>query len=301
MVTSATPGSIGRRYVLGAALLWSVSGVVTKGLTLDSGSIAFYRSLFAGLVLLAVVPPRKWAFRPVMVPLSLAFGAMIGLFIGAIKATTAANAIFLQCTSTFWVIPLGLAFLGERPDRRSLWGIGLAMLGVAAIVGFGDYGRPGEGKGVALGLASGLAYAAVMIGVRGLRDLDPIWLSAVNNLGGAAALSGWIIATGGRIAVPGVGEGLALVGFGVVQMAIPYALFARGLRDVGVAEASLIGLIEPVLNPLWVVLLHGERPSAATLVGGAFLLAGVAARYMPVRRRTDADAELAASLPGRAD
>ena len=66
-------------------------------------------------------------------------------------------------------------------------------------------------------------------------------------------------------------------------MAIPYALFARGLRDVPAAEAGLIGLLEPVLAPIWVALFHGELPTPATVVGGAILLAGVAVRYWPSR------------------
>jgi DME family drug/metabolite transporter len=278
---SGGQATIGRRCVLAAAVLWSLSGVVTKGLDLDPGSIAFYRSLFAGLSLLAIVRPSKWVFRPVMLPLCLTFGAMIGLYIAAIKATTAANAIFLQCSSTFWVVPLGLIFLRERPDRRSLIGIALATAGLVAIVGFGHHGGPAETRGIALGLGSGVGFAVVMIGMRGLRDLDPLWLSAVNNLGGAIALGAWIVATGGTIAVPTFNQGLVLAAFGVIQMAIPYALFARGLRDVSAAEAGLIGLLEPVLNPIWVVIFHGEIPHRLTIIGGAFLLLGVAARYVP--------------------
>jgi drug/metabolite transporter (DMT)-like permease len=274
----------GRICLLAAAVMWSVSGVVTKGLDLGPLAIAFYRSFFAGIILLPWVGRRNWTVRPAMVPSALVFGAMIGLYIAAIKATTAANAIFLQCTATFWVVPLSAALLRERPDRRSLWGIAVASIGIVAIVMYGYVGRPGEGRGVAFGLASGIAYASVAVGLRGLRTLDPIWLSAFNNLGGALALGGWVIATTGRLPVPTAAQALVLLAFGTFQMAIPYALFARGLRTVGAPEAGLITLVEPVLNPLWVLLVHGERPAAATLVGGCLLLAGVLVRYWPARR-----------------
>ena len=66
-------------------------------------------------------------------------------------------------------------------------------------------------------------------------------------------------------------------------MAIPYALFARGLRTIGAAEAGLISLLEPVLNPIWVALVHGETPATPTMIGGAILLTGVAIRYVPVK------------------
>ena len=124
----------GRRDVLAAAVLWSLSGVVTKSLDLDGLSIAFYRGLFAGMALMPFVPRSRWAFRPALVPLGLAFGAMTGLYIAAVKATTAANAIFLQCSATFWTVPLSALLLRERPDRRSLIGIALATVGIAAIV-----------------------------------------------------------------------------------------------------------------------------------------------------------------------
>jgi drug/metabolite transporter (DMT)-like permease len=277
--------AVGRRYILAAAVLWSLGGVFAKTIPLDGQTIAFYRGLYAGLVLLPWVPRERRVFRPTMLPLGLCFGAMTGLYIAAIKATTAANAIFLQCTSTFWMIPLSIWLLRERPDRRSVLGIGLATLGIAAIVLYGYDGRPHEGRGILLGLASGLGYAGVTIGLRGLRDLDPIWLSAINNLLGALALGAWIVLSRGPIAWPPPAQTFALIAFGVVQMAIPYALFARGLREVGAPEAGLIALLEPVLNPIWVVLATGERPAAATLVGGLFLLSGVACRFAPSPRK----------------
>lgn len=270
----------GRRYVLAAAVLWSLSGVVTKSIDLDGLTIAFYRGLFAGLVLAPLVPRPRRVFLPVMVPLGLIFGAMTGLFLAAMKATTAANAIYLQYTATFWIVPLGAIFLGERPDRRAVVGIALAMVGIAVIVRYGHSGRPDEWKGIALGLASGVAYAAVVIGLRGLRGLDPVWLSAVNNLAGSIALGAWMTATHGPPVLPSPHQAVALLAFGVVQMALPYTLFARGLREVGAPEAGLIALIEPILNPVWVFLVTRERPGLPTMVGGLLLLSGVALRFV---------------------
>jgi DME family drug/metabolite transporter len=270
----------GRLIILAASVLWSLSGVIAKWLSLGPLPIAFYRSLFAGLVLLPFVKPGQRIFRPLMIPCAMLFGAMIGLYLGAIKATTAANAIFLQCSATFWLVPASALILGERPDRRSLLGIALASIGIVAIVMYGYDGRPGEGRGIALGLGSGICFAIIVIEIRFLRDLDPLWLSAVNNFGGAMALGAWMVASGERIPVPSPKTTAVLIAFGAIQMAIPYALFAKGLKTVGAAEASLIGLLEPILNPIWVMLFHRERPAKATLIGGMFLLAGVACRYL---------------------
>ena len=283
----------GRWFVLAAAALWSLSGAITKSIDLDGLTIAFYRGLFAGLALLPLVPRPRREYRPVMVPLGLVFGAMTGLFLASMKATTAANTIYLQYTATFWVVPLGYLFLGERADRRAAWSIGLAMVGIVVIVCYGHSGRADEWRGIVFGLGSGVAYAVVIVGMRGLRGLDPVWLSAVNNLSGAAALLAWMLATAGPPALPTLPQAFALAGFGVVQMAIPYILFARGLRAVSASEAGLIALAEPILNPLWVVLVAHERPTPPTLVGGALLLSGVAWRYLafPARKTKSSSAD----------
>jgi drug/metabolite transporter (DMT)-like permease len=157
----------------------------------------------------------------------------------------------------------------QKPDRRSVLGIAVATVGITAIVLYGYDGRPHEGQGIALGLASGVTYAGVTVGLRGLRGLDPVWLSGINNLLGAGALGLYIVLCRGPIPWPSAPtQTLMLIAFGVLQMAIPYVFFARGLREIGAPEAGLITLLEPVLNPIWVLLLTGEKPATATLVGG---------------------------------
>jgi DME family drug/metabolite transporter len=283
-LTPAQRVAFGRGCVAAAAVLWSLGGVVIKSKALESldpTSIAFYRSLFAGLALLPWIAPCRRVWRPALLPASAIFAATVGLYIAAVKATTAANAIFLQCSAVVWLVPLNLWILGERPDRRTRLGIALAAPGIAAIVLFGHGGGPRENSGVAMGLGSGIAYAGVIIALRRLRDLDPIWLSAALNLGGALSLAAWQLAADQAIARPDAGQLAGLVAFGVVQMAIPYTLFALGLREITAPEAGLIMLLEPILNPIWVVLGRGERPAAATIVGGLFLLLGVTVRYRP--------------------
>ena len=271
----------GRLLVLSAAILWSLSGVVTKSLSLDGPTIAFYRGVFAGLALLPFIPKASRRFHPAMIPLAIIFGAMTGLFMAAIQLTTAANVIVLQYTSSFWTIPLGLLILHEIPDRRSVAGIMIGMVGIVVVVLGGHSNRPEELRGIGMSLGSGLAYAGVIISLRGLRAYDSAWLSAINNLGGSLVLGLWIIATRSTgIPLPNAKEALVLALFGIVQMAIPYLLFARGLRSIDAGEAGLITLIEPVLNPVWVVLKTGEQPAPATIAGGALLLLGLAFRYL---------------------
>jgi len=275
-----SPGQA-RLLVATAALLWSLGGVLAKEIPLAGGAQAFYRSLIAGLVLWPFAPRGRRIVQPGMVFLAVIFGAMVGFYLAAIKATTAANAIYLQCSAIFWTIPLSALWLRERVDRRSLAGIAIALVGVALIVVKGRDGRSGESTGILLGLASGITYAAVIVGLRRFRNVDPIWLTAFVNLAGAGFLGAWITLTVGPLPLPAGRVWPLLIAFGAVQMAFPYVLFARGLQTIQAPEAALITLLEPAFNPLWVWLRHGERPAAATLWGGLILLAGVAVRYLP--------------------
>jgi len=92
-------------------------------------------------------------------------------------------------------------------------------------------------------------------------------------------------------ALSGQPELLPVVGLlalmGAVQIALPYVLFSYGLQRVPGVEGSLLALVEPLLNPLWVVLFIGERPTPATLLGGLLIVAAMAARYTVLRPRAE--------------
>jgi drug/metabolite transporter (DMT)-like permease len=76
--------------------------------------------------------------------------------------------------------------------------------------------------------------------------------------------------------------------FGMFQMGLPYILFARGLRSIPGHEATGIGLLEPILVPLWVFLAWGDKPAWWTLVGGGLILIGLAVRYaLPAVRKEE--------------
>jgi hypothetical protein len=65
--------------------------------------------------------------------------------------------------------------------------------------------------------------------------------------------------------------------FGIGQLGVGMLLFTAGARLIPVAEASLIGVLECVLGPVWVWLAVGERPGAFSLVGGAVILSALVA------------------------
>ncbi len=272
----------GRLLVVAAALLWSTSGVIVKSPPLQQlmplsergPTIACYRAAAAALCLLPFVSYRGIRFRWGVVPLIASFAAMNWLFITAMTYTTAAAAIFLQYTSTFWASILGVLFLKEPLERRNFVALGFALAGIAWIVAADWNGE--RFWGTLMGLGSGLTYAGVVVSLRALREEDGPWLIALCHIVSCGVLLPWILA--GSVVVDAPQWGLIIL-LGVVQMAIPYVLFSRGLRDVPAQEAALIPLFEPICNPLWVWLIWNERIPAATLIGGTMILAGLLLRY----------------------
>ena len=63
---------------------------------------------------------------------------------------------------------------------------------------------------------------------------------------------------------------MALAGVG--QFGIPYYLYTRASRGVSSLEMVLITTLEPILNPVWVFLVVGEKPGVWALIGGAVVL-----------------------------
>lgn len=262
---------------------------------LTSLQIAFYRSAFAGLLLLFLIRRRDASFRPAMLGMVAAFGIMTALYLSALGGGPAANAILLQNTAPVWVYVLGVYVLGEPPHRRTLHAVILAMCGAGVIV-IGNWPRgltPAEestqARVLLMAAGSGLFYAIVVLMLRHLRGESPAWLTTLNLLGGTlvifgfAAASGEVNSTTAWLGTPSARQFAFLALFGVVQLAIPYVLFARGLKTISSQEAGIITLIEPLLNPLWAFLISPDRdtPTAYTFIGGGVLMLALAWRYWP--------------------
>jgi drug/metabolite transporter (DMT)-like permease len=285
---SPSPSILHARLLLvAAALLWSTSGLFVKSPPLerlpleDRGPVlACYRTLFAALVLLPFVRRAQVRWRPMLVPTALSFALMNLLFVTAMTRTTAAAAIFLQYTATVWAAVIGVWLLRERLDRGSVVALVCAVAGIAWIVSAESRSDHVTGNLIALG--SGAAYAGVVLGLRVLRTEGAVWLVTLNHAVAGLVLLPWVIPRG--VSLDATQWALVAL-LGVMQMGLPYILFARALRAVTAQEAALVTLLEPVLNPCWVWLVWGETPSRATLVGGAFILGGLLLRYTVFRPR----------------
>lgn len=228
---------------------------------------------------------RNWTWRTVAV--GLAYALTLVLFVTANKLTTSANAIFLQSTAPLYLLALSPLILKERIRLVDV----LLMTVVAAGLGCFFIGheparltapRPFEGNLVAL--LSGFTYAFTIIGLRWIssRSDHPDSPMATVALGNILAFLICLPALfpPALFLMPraGAADVGAILYLGVIQISLAYVLLSKGVRFVPALGAGTLLLIEPALNPIWTWLLHGERPGALAMCGGALILGATAAR-----------------------
>lgn len=260
-----------RLLILAAAVLWSTAGAAIKSVGLDAWQIAGGRSLVAGLFLLAVV--REARVRPTLrgLGIAVAYAFTVVLFVLATKLTTAANAIFIQDTAPLWVLLLSPWLLRERPTKGEL--LAVPVYGAGLGLFFLDELTSGQVLGNLAAALSGVAFAFSIIGLRRLRHDGPAALVWGNVLAAAATLPLW--ASGPAATALDLG---LVVYLGVFQLGLAYLCFSRGVTGTPAIEASLLILLEPVLNPIWTFLFAGERPGPWAIAGGAVVLLATAWR-----------------------
>lgn len=256
-----------RLAVLGAAVLWSSGGAAIKSCTLPALAVAGGRSLVAAAFVLLALPSSRVRPDRRVLAVAAAYAATVVLFVMATKATTAANAIFIQDTAPLWVLLLGPRLLGERPGRQELYAVPVFLGGLTLF--FLDRLEPGQLVGNLLALASGVAFALSILGLRGVKERAAVLLWG--NLMAAAVTLPFVLP---GASLPARQDLVILLFLGVFQLGAAYALFSRGIEGTPAVEASLLVLVEPVLNPVWTFAATGERPGPFALAGGGLVLAG---------------------------
>jgi drug/metabolite transporter (DMT)-like permease len=274
------PGPLGSRLrVLAAAALFSTGGAAVKAVHFSGWQVACLRSAVASVSLLLLLPETRR--RPTLRVLAVAavYAATMMLFVLSNKLTTAASAIFLQATAPLWVILLSPWLLKERVRLPDVLFLGVLSGGLACFfVGLepASATAPNPLLGNLLAALSGLTWALTVMALRALGRVDR---ESGGGWGPASALWGGILTVvfclpkALPFAAGTAADWWIMIFLGVFQVAVPYMLLLRGLEKVRAVEASLLLTLEPVLNPVWAWIVHGERPGAWSLAGGAIILA----------------------------
>ena len=270
-----------RLAVLAAALLFSTGGAAIKACALSGWQVAAFRSALGALTLLVLIPGarRGWTWRTGLV--GLAYAATLFLYVQANKQTTAANAIFLQSTAPLYLLLVSPLLLHERVRRRDLVTMGLLALGLALF--FAGHEEPQKtaphpALGNLLAALSGLSWALTVAGLRWLARTEGQEGGSPAGAAASAAVAGNLVVCLACLpmAIPvdtvSAGDVAAIVYLGVFQIGLAYVFMTRGVRGIPAMEASLLLLLEPVLNTLWAWLAHGEVPGPWSRAGASIIL-----------------------------
>jgi drug/metabolite transporter, DME family len=270
--------------VLAAALFWSTGGLFIKWTTLSAFELTFGRSLLAALTVAFFTRREGFRLNTMTILTSLLYAGLLLLFVIATKLTTAANAIFLQYTAPIYVLILEPLFYKEKFRRADLIVITTCIIGMSLF--FVGKLRPQDVSGNLAALASGLFFALYILLLRHPRSQQVNRASSViyGNLLLVIFTAPVGIAALQHMSAQDAGIVLYL---GVFQIGVAYTFFTLGMaRGVRSLDAGIVGYIEPVLNPIWVFIFLGERPSGWALIGGTIIIAAVASHTIWGARKT---------------
>src|SRR5947209_2613122 len=270
-------------FVLAAALLWSTGGLFIKATPLGAFELSFGRSLLAALTVAVLTRREGFGLNPVTLVASVLYAALLLLFVVANKLTTAANAIFLQYTAPVYVLLLEPWMFKERFRWADLCVVAACVAGMSLF--FVGRLRPQDVEGNLTALASGLCFAFFLLLLRHQRAgrINRASSAIYGNLLICLITAPSFARVAGALTTRDV---LIVAYLGVVQIGLAYTLFTLGIaRGVRSLDAGVVGYIEPMLNPVWVFLFLGERPSKWAVVGGCVIIAAVLAHTVALARR----------------
>jgi drug/metabolite transporter (DMT)-like permease len=271
---NSTEHTKGILAVILTALLWSSGGLLIKLVTLTPMQISFFRCLIAAIVFAVLFRQKILKLNPLALLNAFAYAAVLILFVIATKTTTAANAIFLQSTAPIYVLIFEPILTQTKWEKINIITIAVCFIGMILFF-MGDL-TPGDIKGNIAALLAGVAFATFFLGMK----------KNDKQYGEASIFYGNLIVS--LICVPFLFEMNALTFsdlwkltfLGVFQIAFAYALFSYGIKRILAVEASIISMLEPVLNPIWVFIGYGEAPSMYAIIGGAIIISAITIRTL---------------------
>jgi len=262
-----------------AALLWSTGGLFIKLIFLDAYQLSFYRSIFSALTFVILFRRKVFVFNTAVLLNGLFYAGILILFVIATKLTTAANAIFLQYTAPIYVLIFEPLILKTKLKAINVISVIISFIGMTLF--FVGEISPSHLEGNLVALLSGICFAAFLIGIR--KSSEEFRVPSIF----------W-----GNIFIPlicfnsvypefniDMTNFLMVAYLGIFQIGLAYAIFTYSIKRIEGIEAALIAMIEPVMNPIWVYLGYGEKPSPFAILGGLIILSTITIRTIITEKR----------------
>lgn len=268
-----------------ASVLWSIAGIFIKLIDANPFTIAGLRSVAAIIPVIVIMAVNRERLKPTKNVLISAVFLMLtfNAFVAANKLTTAANAIVLQFTAPIFIEIINIVFLKQKARIIDILAVALTFIGISFF--FFEQMDGGGMLGNIIGVLSGLFMAFMYISVN-RADLSEKMSSIFFGQAFTAIVGitvGLILpAFSGKIpdalTVPfnmSSAGWICIFILGIVQLGVPYVLVGLASKNCSALACSLIGVIEPLLNPVWVAIFDGEIPGILSLVGAVIIIVSV--------------------------
>lgn len=258
--------------MLTCAALWSIAGIFMKMLPWNGFAIASLRSLIAGLTIACYMhlTRRKFVLNKKTLLSGILTGCVYTCFACANKLTTAANAIVLQFTSPVFIVIFSALLFGTKIKKADLVTVLITLAGIALF--FFDELESGYVFGNFVAIAAGMFMAGMYIAVGNLEG-DARFTAIVIGQTVTFLIGLPFVITTKPVLTP-VTLSCILV-LGIFQLGISYILYVKSSEYCPPLACCLLGGLEPLLNPVWVMLFDGEKPGIFSLIGGIIVVATI--------------------------
>jgi drug/metabolite transporter, DME family len=262
-----------------AVLLWSSGGLLIKMTSVSGYEVNLGRCFFAAITIAILTKFEALKADKFTFLTAIFYVGALSFFAIANKKTTAANAIFLQYTAPIYILILAPFILREKFRFSDLITVAACLFGMALFFvdsnPIADLSAESQFVGNILGLCSGACLGIYILLLRhpNAAKKNPASSVFYGNLLAIIVMLPFVISNPSAWEFKDI---FAVVCLGVFQIGLAYFLFTKGVTSgVKSLDASIIGFIEPLLNPLWVFLLIGERPSFWAIIGGIVIMSAV--------------------------
>lgn len=268
-----TEKRIGELQMLACAIMWSISGIIIKYIDWSPLAIAGGRSLIStGVVLVYMICTKmKLVVNRTVIWAGISLCGCVTCFVTANKMTTAANAIVLQYIAPAFVLIISALFLKQKLKKIEIAIVTSTFFGI--VLFFVDEIDFGGMVGNFIAICSGLFMAIMFVFNGRLEVSERMTGILIAHL--LTAVIGIPIGFATYETIISSQDILLLLVLGIVQLGIPYVLYALAASKISPLSCSLIGMIEPLLNPIWVAIFYGEVPGAFAFCGGIVVILSV--------------------------
>lgn len=264
-----------------AALLWSLGGLFIKLVDWHPLVIAGIRSGIAGSLMLFFSGKLPKRFSKDVWIGAVCYATLATCFIFANKLTTSTNAILLQFTAPIWVLMISTVVFKEVLRKRDVLVILSVMTGM--VLFFVGNLSVGNMLGNLLAILAGIMLAVMILVMNRKKENNPLHMTLLGSAILFVLALPFALLFPPSITVQSVSSILVL---GIFQLGLGYVLFTKSVQHVTALEAALIPVIEPLFNPLWVLIFIGEKPTVYSLIGGAVVLGSIVWKQMIDGRET---------------